>query len=442
MFPELIIPFFITREEAQNILRAWCEENSNQPEAAQVLQNLSQLEGFYLPYQLVRGPVSCQVARDNTDRTYQCGGYLDGIAVNTSLQLDNLVLDAIEPFNWDTVREFAFSYLAGQKVKLQDIPERELERRVQAEIVQDYTPVVEKTMQTKGIRLSPTMNEILIMPILLPVYILQCGNNAEKFHVAINGQNGKVAVSAAKQKKDYSYLREPILVSLAIWLLSAGLAFWLTGAVSWKQSFTDYACWPALVLTMITFTVFTNQRKAKIFRPIFQSNRIVSGRQQGRLILEESAQAMKEPGQPVFFEMIRGQILPVHIHFYSATRISLWVFFGLLLSFAPIILGFILAGGNTEQLFFAGAFPWICIAVICIPAAFMRFGRVVFYDHPILDFIGNQGELIRIPPKEYSSFSLPGFIKFLFTSPMTRNVVWGMLVFMLFSSVLYAFGNL
>lgn len=40
------------------------------------------------------------------------------MAVNTSNQLDNMVLDHAEPFDWKGTVPFEFGYIAGQRVKL------------------------------------------------------------------------------------------------------------------------------------------------------------------------------------------------------------------------------------------------------------------------------------------------------------------------------------
>jgi DNA-directed RNA polymerase subunit RPC12/RpoP len=91
-FPEVIIPFFLTQEEAVKQLSLWAERNHRKQEAKDVLDHLNGLAGYYLPYQLVKGPVYGQVSREKTNRKYDCEGFLDGIAVNASRQLDNLVL--------------------------------------------------------------------------------------------------------------------------------------------------------------------------------------------------------------------------------------------------------------------------------------------------------------------------------------------------------------
>ena len=83
-FPELIIPFCITDAEARGRLQDWCAKNTGKSEAKHLLAHLGDMQGYYLPYKLVRGPIDCAVSREGAARKFDCGGFLEGIFVNTS----------------------------------------------------------------------------------------------------------------------------------------------------------------------------------------------------------------------------------------------------------------------------------------------------------------------------------------------------------------------
>jgi len=126
--PELIVPFRITREEAAESLSQWCRKNAGKAEAKHLQAGMPSLNGFYLPYELIRGPVTCKVSRMDAPRNYFCSGYVDNVFVNCSRQLDNLLLDAAEPFELEDLRPFDFSFAAGQRIKIGDIDAKELQR--------------------------------------------------------------------------------------------------------------------------------------------------------------------------------------------------------------------------------------------------------------------------------------------------------------------------
>lgn len=92
-FPELIIPFKITLKEAQEQLKKWIAAHKNKQEAKDLAGRLDKLQGFYLPYQIVKGPVEATVWRDRSARCYECGGFVEEVAINTSKQMDNMLLE-------------------------------------------------------------------------------------------------------------------------------------------------------------------------------------------------------------------------------------------------------------------------------------------------------------------------------------------------------------
>ena len=71
---------------------------------------------------------------------------------------------------------------------------------------------------------------------------------------------------------------------------------------------------------------------------------------------------------------------------------------------------------------------------------FIRFGRVVVYDYPILKKIKEDGSLENIPAKEYSDFSFKRLVK-IAVNQEARKFTLGMLVFLLICSLVVAFGD-
>ena len=72
--PENIIPFRITSEEAGNLLEEWCRKNSGKQEAKLLRKKIDTLKGYYLPYELICGPVHMRVSRMQGSREYDCEG--------------------------------------------------------------------------------------------------------------------------------------------------------------------------------------------------------------------------------------------------------------------------------------------------------------------------------------------------------------------------------
>lgn len=432
VFPEMVIPFYLTLKEAENFLKKWCEENPAKKEAVLVKKHLKELTGFYLTYQLVKGPIDCLVTRDNTDRVYHCGGYVDEIAVNTSKQLDNLVLDGMEPFDWGAVQNFDFAYLAGQRVKLQDIKVEELDKRVDKEIQKNYLPVVEKAMETKGVEMKTDEGKLLVLPVLLPVYILQVG----KFTAVVNGQTGRVAVGALDIEKDRSYLWEPTIITVAAGVgLYAFTQYW--GGEVQAMSF-ELVGMGTILIGIIAFAVLTDRRRAKITRAVFTGPVQRLSRHLDKLVPEKFVERI--PLLPVFFEIIKGKKEPVKISFYSGKRFIMWGIVSLILISLPLLLGCVFRDFNVQHMAYYGAIPWLVLVGAALPMFYMRFGRVVVYDYPILKKIREDGALENIPADEYSTFSMGKLVKTIFTGDYKKFTLI-ILGFLLLCSLVVAMGD-
>ena len=194
--PEVIIPFFITRDEAEERVRSWLKKNKRSKIAQAFIGRENEIKAYYLPYEIVRGPLDCTVRRTDADRVYSCGGYIEGVAVNCSEQLDNKVLDAIEPFDPSGAVPFSFAYTAGHKAKLPDIRRGALDTRVRQEVEEAYFPALAKTMHSREFDFTADTSKTLSVPALFPVYFIRKGKST----LALNGQTGRIAASDGSLK--------------------------------------------------------------------------------------------------------------------------------------------------------------------------------------------------------------------------------------------------
>ena len=117
-FPELIIPFAITIEEAKQKLLEFLDKStpSIKEEVEIAKNNINKMQGYYLPYCLIRGPIEYKVKRAYTNREFHCEAFVETNFINASKDLDNEVLDAMEPYDWNRIIPFDFGCIAGQSV--------------------------------------------------------------------------------------------------------------------------------------------------------------------------------------------------------------------------------------------------------------------------------------------------------------------------------------
>ena len=378
--PELIIPFFITPEESRQRMLDWGHKNQKTPEGRSVVSSMNKLHGCYLPYRLVRGPVYGTVTRDGTSRKYQCAGYLEGTAVNTSRQLDNLVLNGIEPFDWSQSRPFEYGYIAGQNVKLTDISDGEIDCRIREEAAADFLPEVEKVMQTSGVTVQTETGNIDTLSVLLPVYFIKSG----KLTAVMNGQTGRISVSKSRKKKSSPWMLEPLLYTLLATLLSG--------------SFYRFSLFPLLlfgfVFACIFFAVMGDGRHSLIRSVMLRSEAAKARREDGELKIDEARDILKNPydNTPVFYEINdQGQTVPVKVRFYSFGR---WLYIctnTFVLVFLPALIAALLRLAQMEpwEAFTDGyrigyGAVWYVLAGFLAILYLAKGVRRDVYDHPIL----------------------------------------------------------
>ena len=428
--PELIIPFRISREEAVFCLDDWCRKNAHTAEAKHLKHHTDGLEGFYLPYELVRGPVSCSVSRMDAARVYHCNGYVDNVFVNCSKQLDNRLLDGVEPFELEDLRELDFRYAAGQRIKIGDINSKELIRRVSSEVSADYAPVVRKTLETKAVEVDTNSENVLRLPVLLPIYYIR----SDKVIAAVNGQTGKVSVRAEKPSH-YYFLPWWLKAILSTLLISAAAfaAFWLFG-MELRESLIVSAML-ALVTLTITLVAFSdtikNEFRVETEHKIYTSSGGPLRRMNGRLV-RDTAEIKKEVVAPSFIEELDGKPEHVKLVFSSPLRRIKMAFLALLALFLPVIVALFINGFDFTRLTLGGSAVWFCIMVPVVPIYLLKFGVIDLYQNPWIYIIREDGSRHRYrnrrahaSPREI----IGAILKLLFVPPICFAVWFGIVCF-------------
>lgn len=390
--PQSVIPFALTREEAAQKLADWCANNKDKREARKLKQKLPELKGFYLPYQLVCGPVRCVVRKKSDTNRYVANGYLTDEFINCSKQLDNQLLDAMEPYDLEDLKAFDFAYVAGQRVKISDIPQKEITRRLEEETSGNYRPTMEKLWGSKAIVLESKVEPAVEFPVLLPVYYISDGD----VHAAVNGQTGKVSVRAEKESR---HVEVPWwLKGLGVLLLALGLTFlslWLGmqeigGAIAITLMLAVFY----MVIFACMFERGTNGGSVTKYREIFTTGKAVFRRERGKLVPRDEVLKRKIT-EPVFMHAEGGKSIPVLYRFRSWGRVLRMVLISCVLTFLPVIVAFVLNGFNAAAISLGGSAVWFCIAVPVVPIYFIQFGIKQLYERPWIYTRTEGGKLKR-----------------------------------------------
>lgn len=428
-YPEMVIPFVLTKEEALQRMLKFVEDRKDKKLSSQVQSSLKKFDGYYLPYEFVRGPLHGRVTRDQTDRVYRCGGFLEGCAVSASVQMDNEVLDAMEPFDWSKAEPYRDAFVANQKTKLSDLDQQGKRTRVLQEAAEHFRPEVEKVMQTMGVDISldaeRAANELQGIPVLLPVYVLQIG---KKVTIAVNGQTGRVAIGD-KKKRDLSklWIIEPVIFS-TIFSVFFGLAFGMPGLMSLM---------PMMVFLPVFLVGYGDGRGSITRRLIRRSENVRAERIRRELKFTEGRDVLKNPfnNTPVFYEDLYGRKdVPVEIRFYTPLRTLAMMVNMLCLMFLPLVIAIPLrliavisnGEGFFEHFSFMGGAVWYMVGIFMGIIYWIRMVRQGIYNRPVFYEIMPDGSKKKVGnSRGVSVFSLFGdlgaakkdIIALLFTGP-------------------------
>lgn len=441
--PEVIIPFFITAKEARERFDRWLESIAKTPEGELLGKCLDHMTGYYLPYQVARGPVAAEIRRDGTERRYRCRGYLDGTAVNTSSQLDNLTLNDAEPFDWSAARPFEFGYIAGQRVKLSDISDADTNKRIIEEVTEDFRPEAEKIMQSKGLEIILATGDMDVLSALLPMYVVKTG----ELTAVMNGQTGRIAVFGGRIRTTYPWMAEPAVYTL---LATAALAY-LAGEVTAELLFYGGGFFGVLF-----FAIMGSGKSAKKTRIIHKSRPCAATRSdRGALIVTEGGPAPETPDRaPVFYEPDEeGKEVPAKVSFFTFHRWLMFVFGSLATCFLPVLLAIpirLLCMEEGEEFLdrfdIAGGCVWYLITFFVALIYYLKGFRVVIYEYPVACEIQADGNLRPIRRQDDRMLTLPAMfdggkkgrritMKDLKTHPMNALMALGFMLLTLFMSV-------
>ena len=392
-FPEMIIPFDLTEEEAKDSLKAFIRRKLHGKKKHDALKHLNELEGCYLPYQFVRGPITCDIDRDVSMRKYKAAGYVNELAVNTNKQLTNEVLDACEPFEWEDTVPFNFGYIAGHKVKMQDISDKEAKQRVYKEVEDDFLPAAKKIMQSKSVDVTAVCSDLEQLPVLLPMYFVKSGN----LLASVNGQTGACALTFHKYiDRGRFWWVEPLLTALILGAITYLLA------PSLELAFYVFAA-----AGLIAWTAFDNIRTSHEEMIIYRDKR------------EDPKEAV-----PVFREVVNGKEENVEIRFYTPGRIIGILFRAVLFNILPLLIAMFFFWSKNKpvaDLDFGYISIWLILSIPFTFIFWIAYMRRDIFDNPLIYLIREDGSVKRVRQKKKGL----GVLVFLWEAIRDRDMPFG-----------------
>ncbi len=379
-FPESIVPFKITLEEAKEKLLDLVDKpaRSYSEEAEIAKKNIDKLQGFYLPYTLIMGPIDYNINREGTKRQFHCEIEVEKNFINGSKELDNLVLDAMEPYEWQEIVPFSFGYISGQLVKIKNIDDNELTKRAVEEVANQTQKQITEELDSEAIEIKSDSANILTAPVLLPVYYFKVGD----FTVAVNGQTGRVSMTNNHETKkivNYSgWIALPILIALEIVLFDfLGFSEIIEPInIGYKILIYLYTFCFATPLGLI-FILLPKKIKTITEKLPISSDKCIAIRQEDQRLKYKFGEDVihEEPNKLSFWELIDSKKEKIEIKVHKTSTLIKLALFAM---FYPLIVGFIVLVLVNLYYKSLSLFSAVLIDILKINAVWM-FGVGSFY---------------------------------------------------------------
>ena len=246
--PELVIPFTVTKEQAQQAFDGYFKGKRLLPNIFLHTRNrIAEMRKLYVPYWLfdcdAHGSVVYDAEKQQTERkgeweitrikhyiAHREGSMcFENIPVDGSEKLDNRITESLEPYDLSAAVPFKPAVLAGALADHADVDAKACEgravERVETSIsdalrgtVNGYSRVTErsKSISAQGGKVTP---------VLMPVWLITTEKEGKTYTFAINGQTGKLTCDVpADRKKSLAWGGGVFAGVLGLSALALGLA--------------------------------------------------------------------------------------------------------------------------------------------------------------------------------------------------------------------------
>lgn len=200
--PDYVLPFTISKDEALDCYTEHCKKASFVPGVFFDQRNVK-IQGIYVPFCLYSGRSegSLTGTYETTSSTsstmldiysYVRSGKIDfaRIPADVSKKMDDALMDSIEPFDFNQLKEFNYAYLSGFLAEKYDV-EREGSEQLQRVASRMESSLKSKLKKSSDFKTTEMKSEFpTIEYVLMPVWMLSVEYKGTEYHFAINGQSG------------------------------------------------------------------------------------------------------------------------------------------------------------------------------------------------------------------------------------------------------------
>jgi DNA-directed RNA polymerase subunit RPC12/RpoP len=221
--PAALIPFSVSKEEAKAAYLKWCKKGLLTPKSFTSQSTIEKISGIYVPFWIYDYDTEVSLRADCTrvrverhgDTEYTHTDHFDvyrevktsynKVPADASEKMDDRIMDKLEPFIYESLKQFEMPYLSGFLSEKYCYTSNEMKERVEKRIHEYAATAARNTINgyatTTVVYENVRMDNKSAKYVLLPVWILNYRYLGKNFVFAMNGQTGKVVGDLPISKK-------------------------------------------------------------------------------------------------------------------------------------------------------------------------------------------------------------------------------------------------
>ncbi len=212
--PAKVVPFTISKEQAQEAFKKWCKKGLLTPRDFMTADRIKNITGLYVPFWLYdmngRGEAEATCTRVRTysdaDWIYTETKYYNvyrkadlnysRVPCDASRKMEDGMMDKLEPYQYDNLKDFNMPYLAGYIAEKYDFTDEDMLPRIKQRVGTYVDNYLSSTINGYS-SVMYHRKDIFIRKknadyTLLPVWMV-CYDYKQAEHIfAMNGQTGKI----------------------------------------------------------------------------------------------------------------------------------------------------------------------------------------------------------------------------------------------------------
>lgn len=243
--PAHIIPFKLTKEEAQQKFLQWCGGKPLVPTDFKSQPQLEKITGVYLPFWLYDFDADVAMfAKTTRARIWRIGNVehrevsyfavsrngevsYSKIPADGSRKMDDDLMDQLEPFDYKELRPFSMAYFSGFFAEKYDIDHKAVYSRVETRLrdyAQSQLRVTIHGYDTVNVQnLNVNVKNATADYAMLPVYMLNYRYKNKTYTFALNGQTGKSVGNLPWSRKRAAVWLGSVAAAVTVLLYIGGL---------------------------------------------------------------------------------------------------------------------------------------------------------------------------------------------------------------------------